>query len=189
MGGVPLRTMLYYRRPIINQSLTNRLLETHAGSVFERQGQPCLDRSQSLFQESLSQAGSAKGGCNCYRESVTYTIFCEECGIEVAANIGETGRNGFSRGCGEHWDKLDGKDLVASQQNRPPSKGRYCVLYTMRVTGGYSEPLDRQLMERIQISNFGGSQMKATINGHQIFTFYRSFFFFNRQCLKRNRQI
>ena len=78
---------------------------------------------------------------------------------------------------------------MASQQNRPPSKGRYCVLYTMRVTGGYSEPLDRQLMERIQISNFGGSQMKATINGHQIFTFYRSFFFFNRQCLKRNRQI
>ena len=119
----------------------------------------------------------SEGGGNCYRESVTYTIFCEECGIEVAANIGETGRNGFSRGCGEHWDKLDGKDLVASQQNRPPSKGRYCVLYTMRVTGGYSEPLDRQLMERIQISNFGGSQMKATINGHQIFTFYRSFFF------------
>ena len=49
MGGVHLRTMLYYWSPIINQSLTNRLLETHAGSVFERQGQPCLDRSQSLF--------------------------------------------------------------------------------------------------------------------------------------------
>ena len=29
----------------------------------------------------------------------------------------------------------------------------------MRVTGGYSEPLDRQLMERIQISNFGGPSL------------------------------
>ena len=28
--------------------------------------------------------------------------------------------------------------------------------YTMKVTGGYPEPLDRQLMERIQISNFSG---------------------------------
>ena len=26
----------------------------------------------------------------------------------------------------------------------------------MRVTGGYNEPLDRQLMERVQISNFTG---------------------------------
>ena len=42
-------------------------------------------------------------------ESVTYNIFYEECGIEVAAYIGETGRNGFSRDC-EHWDNLDAKD-------------------------------------------------------------------------------
>ena len=26
----------------------------------------------------------------------------------------------------------------------------------MRVTGGYNEPLDRQLMERVHISNFRG---------------------------------
>ena len=30
------------------------------------------------------------------------------------------------------------------------------VEYTMTVTGGYKEPLDRQLMERVQISNFRG---------------------------------
>ena len=47
-------------------------------------------------------------------ESVTYNIFYEECGIEVAAYIGETGRNGFSRDCEHcsavHWDNLDAKD-------------------------------------------------------------------------------
>ena len=30
------------------------------------------------------------------------------------------------------------------------------VGYSMRVTGGYSTPLDRQIMERIHISNFKG---------------------------------
>ena len=30
------------------------------------------------------------------------------------------------------------------------------VEFTMRVTGGYNEPLDRQLMERVHISNFRG---------------------------------
>ena len=33
------------------------------------------------------------------------------------------------------------------------------VVYTMKVTGGYPEPLDRQLMERIQISNFSGQNL------------------------------
>ena len=103
----------------------------------------------------------SEGGGNCYRESVTYTIFCEECGIEVAAYIGETGRNGFSRGC-EHWDNLDGKDEEKSilwRHSNTDHQAREDIVYTMKVTGGYSEPLDRQLMERIQISNFGGPSL------------------------------
>ena len=35
-------------------------------------------------------------------------------------------------------------------------QGREDVVYTMQVTGGYKDPLDRQLMERVQISNFTG---------------------------------
>ena len=30
------------------------------------------------------------------------------------------------------------------------------MFYMMRVTGAYNEPLDRQIMERVQISNFQG---------------------------------
>ena len=30
------------------------------------------------------------------------------------------------------------------------------MVYMMRVTGAYNEPLDRQIMERVQISNFQG---------------------------------
>ena len=36
------------------------------------------------------------------------------------------------------------------------SQGREDVNYTMKVTGTYNEPLDRQIMERVQISNFKG---------------------------------
>ena len=34
--------------------------------------------------------------------------------------------------------------------------GRADVEYMMRVSGAYNEPLDRQIMERVQISNFQG---------------------------------
>ena len=99
-------------------------------------------------------------GGNCWRESVTYTLICEECGETVAAYIGETGRNGYSRGS-EHIDNFNARDEEKSvlwlhskfhHQERD-------VVYTMKVTGGYPEPLDRQLMERIQISNFSGQNL------------------------------
>ena len=35
-------------------------------------------------------------------------------------------------------------------------QGREDVNYTMKVTETYNEPLDRQVMERVQISNFKG---------------------------------
>ena len=37
-----------------------------------------------------------KGG-DCWREGVCYTLWCEECGQEVAAYKGETGRNAYTR--------------------------------------------------------------------------------------------
>ena len=35
-------------------------------------------------------------------------------------------------------------------------QGREDVIYNMRVTGSFTESLDRQIMERVQISNFKG---------------------------------
>ena len=35
-------------------------------------------------------------------------------------------------------------------------QGREDVVYSMAVTGGYKAPLDRQLMERVKITNFKG---------------------------------
>ena len=50
----------------------------------------------------------SKGG-NCWREEVTYSLWCEECGEKVAAYQGETGRNGFTRGR-EHLENLEAKN-------------------------------------------------------------------------------
>ena len=100
---------------------------------------------------------SERGG-NCYRESVTYTIWCEECGEEVATYIGESGRNAFTRGC-EHLDALNSRDEEKSvlwKHSKTHHQEREDVVYSMAVTGGYKAPLDRQLMERVKISNFKG---------------------------------
>ena len=91
---------------------------------------------------------SGKGG-NCWRESVTYDIFCKECGKKVCACKGETGRNAFTRG-GEHLEKWAARDESNSvlwlhslhhHQRREEE-----VEYEMRVTGSYCAPLHRQIM-------------------------------------------
>ena len=101
---------------------------------------------------------SEKGG-NCWRESVTYDIFCKECGRKVCAYKGETGRNAFTRG-GEHLEKWAARDennsvlwihAVHHHQGREEE-----VEFEMRVTGNYNDPLDRQIMESVQISTFPG---------------------------------
>ena len=94
----------------------------------------------------------------CWREGFTYTLYCQECGEEVAAYFGESGRNGFSRGK-EHFEKKLAKDednSVLWLHSLHHHQGREDVNYTMKVTGTYNEPLDRQVMERVQISNFKG---------------------------------
>ena len=75
----------------------------------------------------------------------------------VASYIGETGWNAYSRGC-EHRDNLNTRDEEKSVlwlHSKHHHQERDDVVYTMRVTGTY-EALDRQLMERVKISNFKG---------------------------------
>ena len=83
-------------------------------------------------------------------------MFCVECGEEVAAYFGESGRNAFSRGK-EHTEKYNAKDeenSVLWLHSVHHHQGREDVPFSMKVTGVYPEPLDRQTMERVQISSF-----------------------------------
>ena len=87
---------------------------------------------------------------------MTYTLFCVECGEELAAYFGESGRNGYTRGK-EHIEKYNAKDEDNSVLwLHSLHQGRVDVPYSMQVTGGYPEPLDCQTMERVQISSFKG---------------------------------
>ena len=97
------------------------------------------------------------GGGNCWREGVCYTLWCLECGEMVAAYHGETGRNGYCRGL-EHLDSLEAKDENKSVLwlHSVTHHGSREVEYAMKVTGCYKDCLDRQLMERVTISNFRG---------------------------------
>ena len=53
-----------------------------------------------------------KGG-NCWREGVTYSLWCEKCGEAVACYKGETGRNSYTRGL-EHLDNLEARKKARS---------------------------------------------------------------------------
>ena len=98
-----------------------------------------------------------EGGGDCWRESVCYDLWCEECGIKVCSYKGETGRNCYTRGC-EHLENLEARDeeksvLWLHSVHHHNSR----VHYSMRTTGSYSDPLDRQLQERVNITNFKGA--------------------------------
>ena len=100
---------------------------------------------------------SEKGG-NCWREGVTYSLICEECGANIAEYKGETGRNAFTRGK-EHLENLEAKNedkSVLWLHSIHHHQKREDVVYSMRVTGSFKDSLDRQVMERVQISNFRG---------------------------------
>ena len=83
-------------------------------------------------------------GGDCWREGITYSIICEECGEEVAAYFGESGRNGYTRG-GEHLTNRLAEDenrsvlkLHANQHHNGAE-----VRFSMRVTGVHNDSLDR----------------------------------------------
>ena len=90
-------------------------------------------------------------GGNCSMESVTYTLWCQECRDEVAANA-------YSRGV-EHLDYLEANDedkSVLWLHSIHHHQSRRDVKYSMKVTGAFQDPLDRQIMEKVQIQNFKG---------------------------------
>ena len=89
---------------------------------------------------------------------VCYDLWCDECGIKVCAYKGEIGRNCFTRGC-EHLENLEARDEEKSVlwlHSVHHHNSRVDVHYSMRTTGSYSDPMDRQLQERVNITNFKG---------------------------------
>ena len=76
--------------------------------------------------------------------------------MEDAQYKGETGKNGFKRG--KYLKKKDIKESVLWIYilHHHHHQGREGVLYSITVTGSYKEPLDRQSMEKVQISGFKG---------------------------------
>ena len=99
-----------------------------------------------------------KGG-NCWREGVTYSLWCEKCGEAVACYKGETGRNRYTRGL-EHLDNLEARNedkSVLWLHSVYHHQSQADIKYSMRVTGVYKDSLDRQVMEKAQIQNFKGA--------------------------------
>ena len=97
-------------------------------------------------------------GGDCWREGVTYSLVCEECGEEVCQYFGETGRNTFTRGT-EHLSNKEADDeskSVLKLHAIHHHNGRVDVNFTMKVTGLHSNSLDRQVTERVNIENFKG---------------------------------
>ena len=97
------------------------------------------------------------GGGNCWREGVTYSLVCEECGRGVAEYFGETGRNAFTRG-EEHLLNKQAEDenkSVLKLHSNHHHDGRD-VRYSMRVTGVHNDSLERQITEAVNIANFRG---------------------------------
>ena len=97
-------------------------------------------------------------GGDCWREGVTYSLMCEECGEEVCQYFGETGRNGFTRGA-EHLSNKEADDeskSVLKLHAIHHHNGRLDVNFSMKITGLHSNSLDRQVTERVNIENFKG---------------------------------
>ena len=87
-----------------------------------------------------------------------YTLWCGECGEEVAAYKGEAGRNAYSRGV-EHLEALEARREERSVlwlHSVHHHQGREGVEYRMRVTSTHTSPMDRQVQERVDLSSFRG---------------------------------
>ena len=89
-----------------------------------------------------------KGGGNCRRKNVGYSITCKIC---KAQYHGETSRNMFSRG-EEHLRALESrtKESVLWNHSTTCHGGRE-TKYTMKATGYFMDPLTRQINEAVRI--------------------------------------
>ena len=88
---------------------------------------------------------------------MTYSLVCEECGRGLAEYFGESGRNGYTRGR-EHLTNKEAanenKSVLKLHSNHHHNGAD--VRYSMIVTGVHKDCMDRQVMEGVNISNFGG---------------------------------
>ena len=104
------------------------------------------------------------GGGDCRKESITYTLWCEECRVVVHRVVeykGESGRNGYCRGS-DHLSNLAARSKERSvlwRHSMEVHSGREDVPYQMRITGHFPDALDRQIAERVQITNFRGDEL------------------------------
>ena len=113
-----------------------------------------LQRSNPFKQEKCRKARMCmvclgNSGGKCREESVTYEIMCGEC---ESRYIGETSRNGITRGL-EHRAALQKKDPTSPlyQHSRDVHQSRQ-VHFSMKVTGTYRKSaLRRQLAESVEI--------------------------------------
>ena len=86
---------------------------------------------------------------------------------------GETGRNAYSRGI-EHLDYLEANDedkSVLWLHSIHHHQSRRDVKYSMKVTGAFQDPLDRQIIEKVQIHNFKGKVLvirRSEMGGVQV---------------------
>ena len=76
--------------------------------------------------------------------------------MEVAQYKGKTGKNVFEKGKNHLKYLKDTKESVLRLHSLHHHQGREDVQYSMAVTGSFREPLDRQIMEKVQILNFKG---------------------------------
>ena len=75
-------------------------------------------------------------------------------------------KNAFTRGK-EHLENLEAKNedkSVLWLHSIHHHQKREDVVYSMRVTGSFKDSLDRQVMERVQISNFRGPVLMNRCN-------------------------
>ena len=137
-------------------------------SVVERAGQAIKHLAKS---EPLKRKGCGRekcfpcrtGGGNCEKNGVAYRVRCETCrrAGKMTEYEGESGYNGFTRGC-EHEDAV----RLGDQNN---ALYKHCVLehggakaeFSMRALASYQSCLVRQVNEAVRI---GGSKAECIMN-------------------------
>ena len=88
---------------------------------------------------------------------MTYRIVCTECG---KVYIGESARNGFTRGL-EHISSVARKDPHSPlYMHCIDQHNSRLVVFRMEVTGAYGgDPLKRQITESVNIQNISADQL------------------------------
>ena len=96
---------------------------------------------------------------NCRKEGVTYKITCNKC---PAVYIGETSRNGITRGKEHVTDFINKRDhsiMLRHAKTCHPEEINNTPNFRMTITNIYkNKPLDRQFSEALQINNLNEEQ-------------------------------